>query len=511
MKVFGLPIPFTGQKQALSGLGGTRRGWLPIIGESFAGAWQQNVEVDKGLAMSYHAVYSCVTLIATDIAKLRVKLVERDENGIWSEIVNPAYSPVLRKPNRFQNRIQFFESWMFSKLIRGNTYVLKVRDARGVVNALYVLNPDLVQPLVTDDGDVYYRLSADNLSGIMDDVIVPAREIIHDRMNCIYHPLIGVSPIWASGLAAIQGIRIQNNSASFFGNRSMPSGILTAPGAISDDTAKRLKDHWESNYSGINAGKVAALGDGLKFEPITMSPVDAQLIEQLKWSAEVVCSTFHVPTYKIGIGQLPTYNNIQALNIEYYAQCLQTHIESIELCLDEGLNVEEGIGTEFDTEDLLRMDTATQMDVLEKGKGKLTINEMRWKLGQPPVEGGDTIYLQQQDHSLAAIGARDNLLINPREAEDHDVQSEALNGAQITALQGLVVAASAGEIPLDTIEAVIAAAFPGLTDAEVQAIVAPLKANPPAPVNAPTESDDENMQRFIAALEVRGVGRFEYA
>jgi phage portal protein BeeE len=43
----------------------------------------------------------------------------------------------LRKPNRYQNRIQFWEGWILSKLMRGNTYVLKVRDDnRNVVKPL---------------------------------------------------------------------------------------------------------------------------------------------------------------------------------------------------------------------------------------------------------------------------------------------------------------------------------------------------------------------------------------
>ncbi|WP_416381322.1 hypothetical protein, partial [Klebsiella pneumoniae] len=38
---------------------------------------------------------------------------------------------------------------------------------------------------------------------------VPAREVIHDRFNCLFHPLIGLSPIYAAGLAAMQGHHIQ--------------------------------------------------------------------------------------------------------------------------------------------------------------------------------------------------------------------------------------------------------------------------------------------------------------
>lgn len=388
-----------------------RGGWFPIIRESYTGAWQQNVEVNASAVMVYHAVFACMTLIASDIAKLRIKLVAQDSGGIWSETTSPAFSPVLRKPNGKQNRIQFFETWIISKLARGNAYILKGRDNRGVVISLHVLDPNLVRPLIADDGEVFYELRPDNVSGLKDNIVVPATEIIHDRFNCIFHPLIGMSPIVASGLTATQGLSIQGNSAAFFANGSTPPGVLTAPGAIGDETAARLKAHWEANYTGDNAKKVAVLGDGLTFSPMAMTAIDSQLIEQLRWTVEVVCSTFHVPPYKIGVGQMPTYNNVQALNVEYYSQCLQVLIESIELCLDEGLGLAgdgtQQMGTEFDLDGLLRMDSVTQMEVLDKGKNLLTPDEARKRLDLKPVAGGDQVYRQQQDFSLAALAKRD--------------------------------------------------------------------------------------------------------
>lgn len=382
-------------------------GWWRIL-ESFSGAWQRNVEVRYDSVLSFHADFACRTLIASDIAKLRIKLVQQDENGIWTETTNPAYSPVLRKPNHFQNRIQFMESWVLSKLQRGNALILKKRDGRGVVNGLYVLDWTLVTPLVADDGSVFYQLNTDNLSGIQEEsVIVPASEIIHDRFNCFFHTLIGLSPIFAGGLAAMHGLSIQNDSTLFFQNGARPGGVLTAPGSIGDDTAARLKAYWDENFTGKNAGKVAVLGDGLKYEAMKAKAVDAQLIEQLKLSAEVVCSVYHVPPYKIGVGQMPSYNNVQALNVEYYSQCLQVLIEAIELCLDEGLGTGEKLGTEFDTENLLRMDSVTQMQVLKESAGILSPNEMRAKLDKKPKNGGDSPMLQQQNFSLEALAKRD--------------------------------------------------------------------------------------------------------
>ncbi len=407
MRFLGLELTL---KRAMNSVANNRGGWFPFVREGFAGAWQKNVEIRQDDILSYHAVYSCITLISSDIAKLRVKLVEADASGIWSEARGSDRFKVLAKPNKMQTRIQFFESWLLSKLTRGNAYILKGRDASGLVDSMHVLDPSLVQPMIADDGSIYYQLNADNIAGLHEPLLVPAREIIHDRFNCLFHPLMGVSPLYACGLAATQGLHIQENSVRFFSKGATAPGVLTAPGEITNETAERLKAHWEAEYSGAdNAGKVAVLGDGLKYERMGMSAVDSQLIDQLKWTAEVVCSVFHVPPYMIGVGQMPPYNNIQALNQQYYSQCLQILIEAAELCLDEGLELEPDTGTEFDLDGLLRMDTATLIEAEAKavGAGIKSPDEARKRMDLKPVSGGDTPYLQQQNYSLAALAKRD--------------------------------------------------------------------------------------------------------
>jgi HK97 family phage portal protein len=386
-----------------------RGGWWPWIRESVIGAWQQNIEVPVEDVLTHPTAWSCLTLIAADIAKMAVLLV-KPEDGIWVETENSAFSPVLRKPNGFQIRIKFFEQWLISKLTRGNTYILKSRDNRRVVTEMYVLDPSRVRPLVAPDGAVYYDLQRDNLSGLtQDQVIVPASEIIHDIMVPLYHPLVGVSPIFACGIAAYQGLKIQNNSANLFANGSNPGGVLTAPGPISQTTADRLKAYWDTNYTGNNVGKVAVLGDGLKYEKMTLTAVDTDLIKQLNWSDEKICACFHVPPYMVGVGPMPTYTNIEALNQQYYAQCLQILIEQIELLLDEGLGLLPNYGSEFDLDNLLRMDSATMMGTIKEGVGAgvLKPNEGRRKLNYPPVEGGDTPYLQEQNWPLRLLAGRE--------------------------------------------------------------------------------------------------------
>lgn len=409
-----------GKSQTLSGVDDSRCWWPLLSGHFGAGDWQADVEIVHGdRVMAQAAVYACATLIAGDIGKMRIKLVEQVE-GIWTETASPAFSPVLRKPNRYQTRQKFIESWVLSKLgPRGNAYILKERDARGVVVRLYVLDPNRVQPLVADDGSVYYQVQRDNLAQVPDEIeAIPASEIIHDRGPCLFHPLVGVSPIFACGLSATQALKIGANSTKFFENMSRPSGILTAPGRIDDITAKRLGASWEANYGGGNLGRVAVLGDGLAYQAMTINPVDAQLVEQLKLSAEQVCSVYHVPAYMVGAAPAPAYNNVESLNQQYYSQCLQVHIEAIEALLDDGLGLDatgRALGTEFDLDGLLRMDSATLVDSLSKAVGAaiMTPNESRGRLNLPPVPGGDTPYMQQQNWSLAQLDRRDIVADKP--------------------------------------------------------------------------------------------------
>lgn len=410
MRIFGRELTF--KRAPMSPPGTGLGGWWPVIREPYSGAWQKNDSWTQESVLAHYAVYACVTLIANDIGKLRQRLMELDANGIWKETTSAAFSPVLKKPNNYQNHIQFKQWWQTSKLINGNTYGLKRRDQRGVVIGIYVLDPCRVLPLVAEDGSIYYQLSNDNLNRVGDGITVPAEEIIHDRMNCLFHPLVGVSPLYAAAQAACQSLKMQSDSSTFFENGARPGGILSAPGAISDETAARLKAHWDANYTGKNAGRVAVVGDDLKFQQMKMSATDSQLIEQFRLTAEMICTAFHVPPSKVGVGATPAGTTAAQENQKYYNDCIQVLAEEYEACMDEGLSLPVypvQYGVELDIDGLLRMDMGSQVTTLTAAvKGSImTTNEGRKRLNLPPVTGGDVVTAQQQDYSLEALAKRD--------------------------------------------------------------------------------------------------------
>lgn len=381
-----------------------------IVSEPFTGAWQRNVIAQPAQNLLQNsAVYACVTGIASDIAKLRIKLM-RNQANIWKEVTeNSPYLGVLEKPNRYQTRFKFLEQWIVSKLLYGNAYILKERESvRGLVRALYVLHPNCVKPLVTDDGQVYYEIHRDYLSGVPDIITVPASEIIHDMMVSLWHPLVGVSPIFACAMSATLGNSITENSANLFTNRAQPGGMLTFPGKISDGTAARAKAYFEQNYSGSKIGGIFVASDGAKFEQFSMTAVDAQLTQQLRWTVEDIARAFRYPMFKLG-GPMPPYSSgPHVLEQLYYTDCLQPYIESIEECLNNGLELKRELGTELDIDNLLRMDPSALAEANNKGVGGgwLSPNEARFRANLAPVDGGESPLMQQQNWQLSQLAER---------------------------------------------------------------------------------------------------------
>ena len=400
-------------------------GWWPIVREGYAGAWQENIAIRRETLMAFTPVYACMTRIAGDIGKMPMRLMEKTDvtpvplkavRKIWTPVTrNSPFAMVIRRPNDYQVPSQFLQQWIISKLLAGNTYVLKQRDARGLVVKLFPLDPTRVRPLITPQGEIFYNLGYDPLSEVFEALeTAPASEIIHDRMPGLFHPLIGTSPIFACSLPAAQGHSMQKASAAFFRNMAQPSGVLTAPGPISNDTAQRLKREWDEKFTGHNVGRVAVLGDGLKFDPLTVGAAAAQLVEQLKLSAEMVCMAFGVPAFMVGAAPAPTYTNIESQIQLYWSQCLQTHIEGIETGMTEGLglseaNVDLDLAVKLDLDALLRMDTAARYTAWKNAisAGFMAPNEARARENMPPVVGGDTPYLQVQNYSLASLAKRD--------------------------------------------------------------------------------------------------------
>ena len=143
-------------------------------------------------------------------------------------------------------------SWSTAQCLRAETAGRAQRQT-----ALYLWTRCAQKPLVTPTAEVHYELEVRQYGGLeAESVVVPASKIIHDRMNC-HCPIrcsVGADSFMVLPQVRLRIIEDQNS----FANHAHPGGMLWRR-SISQDTAERLKTHWNENSAGNNAGKIAAL------------------------------------------------------------------------------------------------------------------------------------------------------------------------------------------------------------------------------------------------------------
>ena len=147
------------------------------------------------------------------------------------------------------------------------------------------------------------------------------------------------------------------------------------------------------------------LGEGLEWQPLTITAVDSQLIEQLRWTGDDVARVYRVPTFMLGDLSKSTYKNSEQMQRTYYSGCLQYHIEALEARFDAGLEVEPRHGIEFRIENMLRTEIDVRFEAYAKAlqSSWLTINEVRAEERRSKIAGGDEPMVQIQYAPLSQI------------------------------------------------------------------------------------------------------------
>jgi HK97 family phage portal protein len=350
--------------------------------------------------IAFSAVYACINTIASDMSKLPPQVFAKDlSTGALTARRSDYYVALMTAPNQFQTCADFLYSFVQSYLMQGNTYAFCRRNARGEISEMHILNPYRVQPLIADDGSIFYRCSEDLLAGVEAGQIVPERDMIHHRLPLLPgYPLVGVTPIFAAAASSAVGLKILQNSQTFFANSSRPSGALVTDKPVLEDKATRIKQEWDEAFRGENYGKIAILSNGFKWEPLTITAQDAQLIEQLRWAVEDVARVFRVPPFMLGDMQKVSYRNTEQLSRMYLNGCLSTHVGALEQRFARAFEFGPTFVFQFDLSELLRTEIDVRFGAYEKAllSGWQSINDVRAQEGLTPVKGGEVPRVQMQ-------------------------------------------------------------------------------------------------------------------
>jgi HK97 family phage portal protein len=270
------------------------------------------------------------------------------------------------------------------------------------------LNPRNVNPVQDPEtGDIYYWASP-TYGGQYNpdtDQIFPARDILHLRINVDPNqPLKGTSPIMAAAASIAASNAITGHQAAFFKKMARPSGILSTPEKLNREQMIQLREAVERRTTGKDSGGIPILGNGLKWESMSLSSQDAQLVEAFGMTVGSISRVFRVPLAMINDMTNSTFSNAEQAFSWFLSSGLGFLLEHIELELSKlfGLPFNERVN--FETKALLRSDWATRMSALGEGviKGVYSPNEARRMEGLPEVRDGDEPRVQQQVVPLSA-------------------------------------------------------------------------------------------------------------
>lgn len=326
-------------------------------------------------------VYAAVTKKTKGIARNPLKVYQFGEDGESRQRVRShELAQLIKKPFPRGSEFALKAHLGQSINVHGHAMLLKSRPAAGMPpTELWPVPWRNVATVEDERGIIGYTITFGSAS-----YSVGAEDVIHVQMP-------GGSP-----LAPLRRTLALEDAAMTWQGQSLAQG-MTKRGAfvtdqrLSDASIPRLRAELEQLYAGVeNAGKVALLEQGLKFQEVGVTAVDGELIAQRRLSREEVCAVYDIAPALLGL-ERGTYANVVEYRKSLY-DAIATDLVLIEATLQSQLiDVEpawDGLFAEFDTGELLRPDpeARARTHMMNQQAGVSTVNERRRLENLPRIE-----------------------------------------------------------------------------------------------------------------------------
>jgi HK97 family phage portal protein len=358
--------------------------WYNPVGSSTSAGMRITPDAAKQIA----SVMACVRCISEDVGSLPLFIYKRLSNGGKERASgHPLYDLLHDRPNRWQTAMEFREMLQAHVELRGNGFAEIVPGPRGPVDQLIPLHPDRVRIVQTPAGEIRYEVKQPNGT---------KQVLLQDEM---FH-LRGLSSDGITGEGVLTwaketmgaGLAQQDYANRFWQNGGQPSGVLEHPARLSDIAAKKLADSFQNRFTGVNRHRVAVLEEGMKYNKIGITMLDAQFLEQRKYTRSEIAGLFRVPPHKIGDLEKATFSNIEQQSLDYVISCLQPRLIRWEQAISRDLIVAPQVFfAEHLIDGLLRGDIKSRYEAYASAilNGWITRNEVRLRENLNPIDGLD--------------------------------------------------------------------------------------------------------------------------
>jgi HK97 family phage portal protein len=344
-------------------------------------------------AMQLSAVWACVKLLSETPASLPLNIYRKTDDGRVLDTEHDLAVLFAGKVNRYQNRVEFWESVFLNLHIHGNAYCQIERAGDQIVSLMPLMSAQ-VETRLLSDGSVTYQYENDT-NGV---TVFSSKSIWH--LKLMGNTIIGLSPLAYQRNTLGIAIAAEKAVSNIYKNGAKPSGVLKLDRMLTKQQREEVRESFATLTSGNN-NRLMVLEKGTDFQAISLSPQDIELLSSRKFQISEICRWYGVPSVMVNDsnGTSVWGSGIEQIVQGFYKLTLRPLLEKVEASMLVNLMSESdrrNMEVEFDFNALLRSDIKTMFESYKSAvNGSLmTPNEARKELHLPPVEAGDTLFLQ---------------------------------------------------------------------------------------------------------------------
>ncbi|TXR78315.1 phage portal protein [Bacillus sp. BF9-10] len=383
---------------------------ITVNGQSFGG-----MSVTEKQIMQIPTVEACVSLIVNTISSLPIDLYKENANGSIKKITKKDKRLYILNresdPNVSSNT--FKKNMVKDYLLYGQAYAYKNYEVKKMVlgetlielKELYHLPAQNIQPTVFHNG-ITHDYAEYTLTTITGQHVGESKkktfkhnELLRIINNDNNNPFQGEGLLVRGKTVFREALAQTEYANGIYERGALPLGILKSTARLTKDSINRLRDAWASLYGGVkNSAKTVILEEGMTYEGLSMNPSEIQMMESRRDVNSEICKLFGVPESMVS-AKANKYGTLAQNNMHFKTYCVQPILNAIEQSLDRQLltqkEKENGYYFRFDVREMLRTtqdELSNSINTLVNG-GIITVNEGRFELDKPPVEGGDDLRL----------------------------------------------------------------------------------------------------------------------
>ena len=352
-------------------------------------------------ALQLDAVWACIERRATTIASLPFFAYETVDGQKKLARTSRLYSLLHESPNSRMTPFEFWRAMMMNHDLRGNAYA-RIDRIAGEAIALWPMPADQVRPFVLADGSMAYEYSVDGGVAILSEI-----NVLH--LKNLGNGTVGLAKLEFMRATTDELAKAQGEATKVFGNSGKPTAILMIDSALTPTQREGLR----ANYGELTTGstqRLAVLEANMKYQQLSLSPQDQQLLETRRFGIEQLCRWFDVPPVLVHHSNVTTWGSgVEQIIDGFHKFTIRPMLVSIEQAVRKRVMTPKqraNMSIEFSLDALLRGNAKDRAEIAAKKvqNGLATRNEMRQLENEPPLPGGDVLTVQTNLLPIGMLG-----------------------------------------------------------------------------------------------------------